>query len=96
MAAVVTRVIFVVIAFAIIVVFGCCKILFACCCCVFYVDVLLSKQDGRNKQMKTGGQKVEQLPVKIKGDNYVPNVQIMLLFCYLMFVCVLLQKHHIN
>ena len=44
---------------------------------------------------KGGGQKVEQLPVKIKGAVMFPNVTIMvvLFFGFLMFVCVFLQKH---
>ena len=44
--------------------------LFVCCC--WYVVMLLSKQKG---DKKGGGQKVEQLPAKIRGGSYVSKCE---------------------
>ena len=54
---------------------------------------------GGNKNSKEGGdKKVETLPVKIKGGSYVCKCEIVvfLFFLFLLFVCVLLQKHYEN
>ena len=42
---------------------------------MFFVVMLLSKQEGANKQMKERGYKVEQLPGKIEGAVLSPNVK---------------------
>ena len=45
---------------------------------MFYVVILLSKLEAgekTKKKQKGGGQKVEQVPVKIKGGSYVSECE---------------------
>ena len=71
--------------------------LFVCrCCCVFYVDMLLSKQEGGNeKNQERGAKKWNNFRSKSNGAVMFPNVKSMvfLFFCFQMFVCVFLQKY---
>ena len=64
----------------------------------FYIVMLLSKLEAGGKTKKGGGENVEQVPVKIKGGNYVSKCENygVFAFCFLVFVCVLLQKHYKN
>ena len=60
----------------------------------FLVDMLLSKQKGGNKKKskKEGGwQKVEQLPVEIKGGSYVSKCENYGVFCFDVCICVSIQ-----
>ena len=71
---------------------GFCLLLLLVCFC----DVmLLSKQEGGNKNEKGGGEReVEQLPGKIEGGSYVSKCENYgVFFCLLRFACMLLQKH---
>ena len=60
---------------------------------VVFLMLLCCKQArGREQNIKKGGE-VEQLPVKIKGGNYVCKCEYYgVLFLFLLFVCVLLQS----
>ena len=56
--------------------------------------MLLSTLEAGGKQK--GGQRMEQLPVKIKGGNCVSKCENYGVFVFfLMFICVFLQKQYI-
>ena len=55
------------------IVFGCFLLFFCSLFLFFYVGMVLSKLEAGKSKNERGGQKVEQLPVNIKGGSYICN-----------------------